>query len=340
MRQRSIWMTLLAASSMVLSMAMPVRAQTPVAALQVNAFAGASNLPIWVAQHEGMFTRHGVKVTLSSPKSSVDQFQGLAQARYPVVVTAFDNVVAYHSGQGAPEVGTLADLVAVMGIDGGLFTLIATPGIQTIADLQGKTLAVDALSTGISFALKEVLSKGGVDQSQVSFIAVGNSDNRWKTMQEGKAQAAMLAVPADMAAVAQGSKALATVGSSLGRYLGNVVAVRQGWAASHRVELQALVRGVRDAQAWLVKPENKSRVLQILQGELPASSAADRERTYDALVNSPQGLSRTGALDPVAAQTVMELRKKYSGSAQSIQELDAYVDPRYLAERGAAPGAR
>lgn len=339
MKQRSMWTTLLGVSSLVLLMAMPIHAQTPVE-VQVNAFAGASNLPVWVAQREGMFERRGVKVTLNAPKSSVEQFKGLAEGRYPIVVTAFDNVVAYHSGQGAPEVGTLADLVAVMGIDGGLFTLVASPGIQTIADLKGKTVAVDALSTGVSFALKETLDKGGVKESEVSYIAVGNSDNRWKAMQEGKAQAGMLAVPADMAAVAQGSKALATVGSSLGNYLGNVVAVRQSWATSHRSELQAFVGGVSDALTWLALPGNKSRVMQILQAELPTFSAEDRERIYPVLVGSSQGLSRNGALDPRAAQTVLGLRMKYSGAAQNVQKLDAYIDSRYLAERDAAPASK
>ncbi len=317
----------------------PLHAQAPLTELQVNAFPGASNLPLWIAQREGMFARRGIAVTLSNPKGSLDQFKGLVDGRYPVIVTAFDNVVAYHSGQGPAEIGAIPDLVAVMGVDSGFLTLVASPGVDRLADLKGRTLAVDALSTGFSFALRDILLKSGLDGSAVSFIAVGNSDGRWKAMQDGRAQAALLTLPADLEAADHGSKALTTVAASFGHYLGNVVAVRQGWATGHRAELQAFLRGMSEAVAWLYSARNKARAIEILRTEMPALDARNLDRVYAALVTPRQGLIRNGALDAEGARTVLTLRAKYSGAAQGLQDPGAYGDTRYLAaEAPSAPG--
>jgi ABC-type nitrate/sulfonate/bicarbonate transport system substrate-binding protein len=315
----------------------PLRAQAPVE-LQVNAFAGAANLPIWVAQREGLFARQGLAVTLVNPQGSLDQFKGLMEGRYPIVVTAFDNVIAYRSSQGPAEVGAIPDLVAVMGIDGGLLTLVGSPGIGKIADLKGRTVAVDALSTGFTFALRDILLKSGLNQSAVFFIAVGNSEGRWKAMQDGRAMAALLTLPADLQATDHGNMALTTVAASFGHYLGNVVAVRQGWAASHRAELRAFLRGVSDGVTWLRAREHRTRAIEILHAQMPALDAGNIERVYAALLDPRQGLIANGALDPQGAATVLALRAKYADSTQGLQDVSAYGDARYLAA-GPAPAS-
>ena len=40
--------------------------------LRVVAFAGASNLPFWAGQEHGLFTRHGVEVSLEITPNSID----------------------------------------------------------------------------------------------------------------------------------------------------------------------------------------------------------------------------------------------------------------------------
>lgn len=306
-----------------------LHSQAPPVELHVNAFAGATNLPVWVAQHEGLFARHGLVVTLEKPGGSVAQFQGLKDGRYPILITAFDNVVAYHSGQGAAEVGAIPDLVAVMGIDSGLLSLVATSGITRIADLKGRTLAVDAPTTGFSFALRDMLARAGLTATDVTFIAAGNSDGRWKALQDGRAQAALLTLPADLEAADQGAKVLATVAGSFGHYLGNVVAVRRSWADAHRTELQSFLQAVRDAQRWLSAREHRMRAIEILHAAMPALDEAKLARAYEALATPSQGLIRDGALDAAAARTVLDLRRKYAGGTQPTGDLDSFRDDRY-----------
>ena len=53
---------------------------------------------------------------------------------------------------------------------------------KTVAELKGKVMAVDALTTGFSFALQEMLARAGVAKDAVSYVAVGSSGARWKAL--------------------------------------------------------------------------------------------------------------------------------------------------------------
>lgn len=298
--------------------------------LAVNSFDGASNLPIWVAQHEGFFRRHGLEVALSHPHGSVDQLQGVADGRFPVVTTAFDNVIAYHEGQGSPQVGMIPDLVAVMGIDSGFLTLVGAPSIAGVADLKGKTMAVDALSTGFSFALKAILAHNGVAPDQVSYVAVGSSENRLRALRDGRAAAALLTLPADLIAREAGDKALTTVTQVLGPYAANVAAVRQGWAQSHRAALAGFLSGYRDGLDWMLAPPHRQAAIAILHEGMPALPAAMLVPVFDEMAAPRTGLQRDPLVDPKAAQTVLSLRATYATPPHKLQPLAAYIDTGYV----------
>ena len=299
----------------------------------VNAFPSAANLPVWVGQHEGLFQRRGIAVVLSHPKGSVDQFKGLMEGRYAVLLTAFDNVVAYHDGHGAADLGGPLDLVAIMGMDGGFLSLIAAPGTPSVAALKGKVMAVDALTTGYSFALEELLARANVNKDDVSYIAVGSSGARWKALQDGKAQAALLTLPLDLDAAAKGFARLGSVADALGHYQATAGAVRESWAKAHGATLVAFLRGYREAVAWLAAPEHKDAATAILHREMPGLDPARLERIYAVLVDPKEGIARDLAIDPEGAAMVLSLRARYAApAAVPAHDWRSYVDLSYLDE--------
>lgn len=297
--------------------------------LGINAFAGAGNLPFLVAQHEGMFARRGLEVVLTHPKGSVDQLKGLMDGKYEVLFTAFDNVVAYHDGHGEVDLGGPLDLVAFMGMDSGFLTLVAAPGTANVAALRGKIMAVDALTTGFSFALQELLVRGGVAKNEVSFVAVGSSGARWNALRDSKAQAALLNMPLDMVAADKGFVRLETVAGTLGHYQAGVAAVREGWAKAHRPTLRKFLAAYRDAVGWLFAPAHKAAAIAILRQELPDLDDAALDRIDGRIVDRREGIERDLAIDPKGAAMVLALRARYGGGAAG--DWRSYVDPSFLA---------
>lgn len=296
--------------------------------LGINAFAGAANLPFLVGQHERMFARRGLDITMTHPKGSVDQIKGLMDGKYEVLFTAFDNVVAYHDGHGEADLGGPVDLVAFMGMDSGFLTLVAAPGTQTVAALKGKTMAVDALTTGFSFALQELLARGGVAKDAVTFVAAGSSGARWNALREGKAEAALLNMPLDTAAAEKGFVRLETVEGTLGHYQAGVAAVRAGWARDHAATLEKFVAGYREATAWLLVPAHKVDAVAILHQEMPDFSDTALAGMYERIIDPKEGIERDLAIDPQGAAMVLTLRTRYGSGVSG--DWHRYADGSYL----------
>src|SRR5262249_15333195 len=120
----------------------------------VSVFPGTQALPIFAAQAIGAFARRGLAVEVTSAPNSDEQRGGLAKGRYLVAQGAADQAVAMIET-------AKTDAVIVLGGDGGFNRLFVQPDIVSLADLRGRTLAVDVPDTGWSFALYRILALHG-----------------------------------------------------------------------------------------------------------------------------------------------------------------------------------
>ncbi len=128
-------------------------------------FPGGFNWPVWVAQEKGLFAKNGIEVRITPTPSSVFQLTNLIDGKFDIAMTAIDNLIAYREGQGeVPKPGP--DLFAFMGGDNGFLRLVTVPEVKSFGDLRGKTLSVDALTTGYAFVLLEILERNGLQKDR------------------------------------------------------------------------------------------------------------------------------------------------------------------------------
>src|SRR5450631_3852672 len=130
--------------------------------VSVIGFPGEFNWPLWVAQEKRYFAKGSIEVKLTPTPNSVFQLTNLIEGKFDIGVTAIDNVVAYMEGQGEAPVSIQPDLFVSMGGDNGLLSLAVLPEIKTFQDLKGKTLSVDAMTTGYAFVLFDLLKRSGL----------------------------------------------------------------------------------------------------------------------------------------------------------------------------------
>src|SRR5687768_1514120 len=112
----------------------------PAKTIRVIAFPGAPNLPTFAAIEHGFFHEQGLAVELSTTPSSVFQAQKIAAGEFDIAFTAFDNVVAYSEGQGAPDGGN-PDYCVIMGATQLELSFVGAPEIKTYQDLKGRSIA-------------------------------------------------------------------------------------------------------------------------------------------------------------------------------------------------------
>lgn len=310
-----------------------VRAQSPapqpIVPLRVITFDGGWNLAVWAAQRQGFFEANGVSVQLSYTPTSAALVTGLYDGRYDIALATIDNFIAYQEGQGEAKLAGEPDFAVVMGGDGGFLSVVGGTGVKSFAELKGKTLSVDAMTTGLAFVLRELVARGGLAESEVTYVRAGGTSARYRELVAGKHDATLLRTPFELLARERGLTVLGTA-ESLGAYQGTVGAVRRSWAAQHAAALTAFLRGYRLGAAWIYDPANREVVEALLVAHTRDMTPALAKRSYDLLLAPKGGIARDAALDMDGIRTVLALRSKYGMPEKTLTDPAKYVDDTYL----------
>jgi ABC-type nitrate/sulfonate/bicarbonate transport system substrate-binding protein len=291
-------------------------------ALRIVAFAGASNLPLWAGQAQGIFARHGLEVSVALTPNSKAMALDLFEGRFDLALTSVDNIVAYDEGQGEAALPGPADFVALFGVDDGMLNVMALPDVADLGALRGRKVAVDAMTTGFAFVLREMLGRAGI-ADDVEWVAVGGGAQRLAALKAGEQAATLLNTPLDLAAEAAGCRRLARAGDAIGPYQGIVGAVRRGVAVERRGALVAFMRAFRDCLDWLDANRDAAAALLAERLSMPPPVAA---RAVAALLDPARGIFRDLRVDMAGMRTVLALRSRHGRAGVTLDDPMRYLD--------------
>src|SRR5436309_7791948 len=287
------------------------------AKLTVIVFPGVQNLQMFAAQAKGLFAKRGLAVDLKFTPNSDELRNGLAEGRYQIAHSAVDNAFALKDKANI-------DIAVVFGGDDSFNRLIVQPEIKSLADIKGKTVAVDAVNTAYAFQLYEMLRQKGLNNGDYEVRPVGGTGQRLEAMTKDKTYAAaMMNPPFSIRAEKAGLNAIDTAASALGAYQGSSAFVLRTWAAANSVAvvnyIQAYIEGLR----WMLDPKNKGEagVPFSERLKLPEEVAA---QAYDATL---KGFHKDGALDMEGVRNVLKLRAQFEGGTPASPE--KYIDLSY-----------
>ncbi|MEP9377243.1 ABC transporter substrate-binding protein [Aquabacter sp. CN5-332] len=320
----------LALGAGLLAMGGTALAQQPATPFKVVAFAGASNLPFWVGQEKGFFAKEGIAPTLEITPNSVEMAKNLHGGRYDMALTSVDNIVAYDEGQGEADLPSKADFVALFGVDNGMLSVMSVPEIKTFAELKGKTLSVDAMTTGFAFVLRAVLAKEGIGPNDVTYVKVGGGAQRLEALLKQEQAGTLLNTPLDLVAEGKGFNRLARGADVLGAYQGIVGAARRDTAAKMKTEMEAFIRGFHASVTWLADPAHKDEAAGMLVARMKGMERPQAEKAYDRLLDPKEGIYRDLRISREGLETVLRLRSEYGPGQVKLTDPDRYVDLSYL----------
>src|ERR1700737_3695110 len=124
-----------------------------------------------------------------------------------------------------------------MGGSPSIPVLVTVPEVKTYAELRGKTLAVDAVTTGNAFVLFHLIQRNGLQPGDYRVEPVGGTQARWQGMRERKYAASMLTSPFDLIAKADGFNVLQYAKDVYGHYEESVATTRAAWAGENERRL-------------------------------------------------------------------------------------------------------
>ena len=297
--------------------------------LEVIVFPGGFNWPLWVGNEKGFFVENGVEVKITPTPNSVYQMQNLAAGKFDIALSAVDNLVAYNEGQGEAPLSEPPDFFAFMGGQYGAVRLVAQPDIKSIAELKGKSLAVDAATTGYSFVLKKILQQGGLAESDYTIERLGGTAARAEALMQGKTAATILTSPLEIVPEARGYRRLANAVDVIGPYQAVLGVARRGWAKSNEAALIGFIRGYVKSLDWLSDPANRGEAVAIYRKYLPQATEASASKAWEVMLTGPEGFQKNGKLDRAGIETVLKLRSEFGRPQKTLTDPAKYVDESY-----------
>ena len=267
-------------------------------------------------------------MVLTPTPNSVFQLTNLIDGKFDIAMTAIDNVIAYMEGQGEARTETKPDLIVFMGGDNGFLSLVSVPEIKNTADLKGRIVSVDALTTGYAFVLLDLLKRCGLSQADYRVEKAGGVLERWEALKQKKHDATMLITPFDIFARMAGLNVLLYAIDVYEHYQGLIGAARREWAARNPKLVEAYIRGYIAGVDFLREPRNKDYACAVLRKHLPQMPEQVAVQSH-AVMTGPAGFTPKAELDLDGVRRVLALRSEHGEPKKSMTDPTKYYVPDY-----------
>jgi ABC-type nitrate/sulfonate/bicarbonate transport system substrate-binding protein len=291
-------------------------------------FGGIMATGIYVAEDTGLFAEENINVSVKNTPNSIYLMTELVKGNYDIAQASIDNFFAYQSGQGAAPLDRAPDLRVVMGGSTMKLDLVVSQDVNAYADIKGEVLGVDALTTGWAFVLKEMLHKGGLQETEYEFVETGNTAKRVAALKNGDYRATLLVGNYINQAYAAGFKHLDDSLARLGPYQGSSFGLSEKWAAENPQTVTAFIRAYIKAMDIVYDIERRDEVVAIVNRHTSMDPAIAR-KTLDQMTSGDYGFTPRAALDMDGVETVISLRNKYGTPAADLSNLDDFVELSY-----------
>lgn len=273
--------------------------------LSVIVFQGLQNLPMFAAQAKGFYAKRGLNVDIKFTPNSDELRNGIAEGRYQIAHSAVDNSFALKDKANV-------DIAVVLGGDNSFNHLMVQPEINSLADIKGKTVVVDALNTAYAFQLYEMLRQKGLNKGDYEVKSVGATGFRLDAMTKDKAMVAgIMNPPFSTRGEKAGLKDMGTAAAALGAYQGTSAFVLREWGKENTDTMVKYIQAYIEGWRWAFDPKNKGEVIALLVERLKLAE----EVATSAFDSTKNDFHRDGAIDMDGVKNVLKLRAQFEGGA-------------------------
>jgi ABC-type nitrate/sulfonate/bicarbonate transport system substrate-binding protein len=279
------------------------------------------NLPLWIAQHAGLFTREGLAVEIVLIEGIDEVTRRLAAGEFQFALDVTENAILNAEQGGRLQIvgGNVNRLP---------FSFIARPHIRSWQDLRGARIGVSAISAGSSSLVMKLLETHGLRYPQdYTLLAVGPILTRWKMLQSGEIDAGLQGTPLNFVALDAGFVDLGNPREQFPDFQFTSLDTDAEWAQKHQDTAIAFLRAWLAAHRWFY--ENKAGATEIAVKETGVERRY-AERAWDEYVRD-EIFPRAGRASVEAVEALIEvssLMRNLPGRSRS--RAAQYINHAYL----------
>ncbi len=285
----------------------------------------ATSWPLRIGMEKGFFKQEGADVEIVVQVDSGKLLAAVASGEVDISHQASDHFI-----RGVQEG---KDLVIFMTISRPIFDFVTSPDVKSIADLKGKTIALDRPTTGYWVLFRKVFAQKGLAPDQYKLLPnLGGAEKRFLAVKEGRAQGTFLNPPLSLTAISEGFPRLTGLAEHYPDLPGSSGGTRREWAKAHEASLVAYLSGWKRAVEWLADPKNREEATAIYAKRVKAD-AQQLAGTYDSFVKD--GLVRT-PLSMTGMKQMLDLLVESEQLTADKAKPELYADPSYQQKATAA----
>jgi NitT/TauT family transport system substrate-binding protein len=232
--------------------------------------------PVLIGMKKGFFARRGIELDVVFGPSAPGLVQQLAAGSLDLV--AVNGVVEpiHAVEKGAP--------VAILRIIGQTpnYAMLAKPGIKSVKELKGKTIAIGGLRDINRIYLDQVLIPNGLREGDYDIMVIGATGARLAALKSGAIDATMLVPPASFEAQKLGFSHIGLVRDYAGDLPQTGMQVSRRWAESHKQIARDIIAAVNEGVGWFYDIANRDEAIEIMATAAKASRPEVAE-SYDFL---------------------------------------------------------
>jgi len=276
--------------------------------------------PLWVASKMGFFDRLGLDVELVVIRASDVGIQALAGGSLEIAGSASDAPIA------AVEKGL--DLVIVGGIINGLTqSIMAAKKFKTYADLRGATFGAISLTSGVTFALRQVLKVKGLEYPRdYKLLVIGGTPQTYAALVAGQIDAAALSLPVNYAAEEQGFNEIGRFVDVIPNYQLAALSAKRSWAEKNRPVMVRVMKAMAQTMRWM--HQNKEAAADFLAKEMRLKPEHAR-RGWE-FYSSTRTWHPNGDINLDGLQIVTQIYWEQIQSKGPVPKAAKYADQSYL----------
>jgi NitT/TauT family transport system substrate-binding protein len=164
------------------------------------------------------------------------------------------------------------------------YVVLSETSIQTIDDLEGRTIAVNTPGSAGDTIMKLALEAEGFDIDSPEYVVIGGTGARVAALQAGQVQATVAHLVSAEAAIDTGDfHALLYCGPALGAYVQTGLIASEAYTEGNPEATQLAVDALIDALRWAAS--DKDGYIALSHDVDKESSDELRDRAYDAFVD-------------------------------------------------------
>jgi len=276
--------------------------------------------PLWIASRMGFFERQGLDVDLVVIRASDVGIQALAGGSLEIAGSASDAPIA------AIEKGL--ELVIVGGIINGLTqSIMAAKKFKTYNDLRGATFGAISLTSGVTFALRQVLKVKGLEYPRdYKLLVIGGTPQTYAALTAGSIDAAALSLPVNYAAEEQGFNEIGRFVDVIPNYQLAALSAKRLWAEKNRGVLVRVMKAMAQTMRWI--HQNKEPAVDYLAKEM--NLKREHARRGWEFYTFTKMWHPDGDLNVDGLQAVTQIYWEQTQSKGAVPSAAKYIDQSYL----------